>query len=81
MGELAEITCEYYKPCGFRCDYNDGSYDRAFGYSMSSELVSVSLSEAARAPAREKMLVMVRLKRKLAAMDVPVEKIERLTAF
>ena len=81
LEELVEIACEYYKPTGYRYDYNDGCYDRASGYSMSSESVSVSLSEAARAPAREKMLGMVRLKEKLAAMDVPTEKIEKLTAF
>jgi len=81
LGELVDIACEYYKPSGFRYDYNDGCYDRNSGYSMSSESVSVSLSEAARAPVREKMLGMVRLKEKLHAMNVPAEKIERLTAF
>ena len=81
LAELVEIACEYYEPTGYRYDYNDGCYDRSSGYSMSSESVSVSLSEAARAPAREKMLGMVRLKEKLAAMDVPAEKIEKLTAF
>ncbi len=81
LGELVDIVCEYYKPSGFRYDYNDGCYDRNSGYSMSSESVSVSLSEAARAPVREKMLGMVRLKEKLHAMNVPAEKIERLTAF
>lgn len=81
LGELVEIACEYYKPNGFRYDYNDGCYDRSSGYSMSSESVSVSLTEAARAPVREKMLGMVRLKSKLAAMETVAEKIERLTAF
>jgi hypothetical protein len=81
LGELVEIACEYYKPNGFRYDYNDGCYDRASGYSMSSESVSVSLSDAARAPARQKMLGMIRLKEKLARIDVPAEKIEKLTAF
>ena len=81
LGELVEIACEYYKPGGFRYDYNDGCYDRSSGYSMSNESVSVSLSEAARVPVREKMLGMVRLKIKLAAMELEREKIERLTAF
>ena len=81
LGELVEIACEYYKPTGFRYDYNDGCYDRASGYSMSSESVSVSLQESARVPTREKMLGMVRLKVKLAAMEIAAEKIERLTAF
>jgi len=81
LGELVDIACEYYKPSGFRYDYNDGNYDRSSGYSMSSESVSVSLSEAARAPVREKMLGMVRLKSKLVAMEIEREKIERLTAF
>lgn len=81
LEELVEIACEYYKPTGFRYDYNDGCYDRASGYSMSCESVSVSLLEAARAPTREKMLGMVRLKKKLAAMDVSTEKIKKLTAF
>ena len=81
LGDLVEIACEYYKPLGFRYDYNDGCYDRSSGYSVSSESVSVSLSEAARAPVREKMLGMVRLKSKLVAMEIEREKIERLTAF
>ncbi len=81
LGELVEIACEYYKPSGFRYDYNDGCYDRSSGYSMSNESVSVSLSEAARTPVREKMLGMVRLKSKLAVMETAAEKIERLTAF
>lgn len=81
LEELVEIACEFYKPSGLRYDYNDGCYDRSSGYSMSSESVSVSLAEAARAPAREKMLGMVRLKSKLAAMEIEREKIERLTAF
>lgn len=81
LGELAEIACEYYKPSGFRYDYNDGCYDRMSGYSMSSESISVSLAEAARAPVREKMLGNIRLREKLAAMEIETEKIERLTAF
>jgi hypothetical protein len=81
LGELVEIACEYYKPCGFRYDYNDGCYDRNSGYSMSSESVSVSLTEAARAPVREKMLANVRLREKLARMEIETEKVERLTAF
>lgn len=81
LGELVEIACEYYKPSGFCYDYNDGCYDRASGYSMSSESVSVSLQESARAPVREKMLANIRLRDKLAAMITDAEKIERLTAF
>jgi len=81
LGELVEIACEYYKPGGFRYDYNDGYYDRSSGYSMSNESVSVSLAEAARVPVREKMLGMVRLREKLTAMEIASEEIERLTAF
>lgn len=81
LGELVEIACEYYKPTGFHYDYNDGCYDRMSGYSMSSESISISLAESARAPSREKMLGMIELRKKLAAMDTPGEKIERLTAF
>ncbi len=81
LGELVEIACEFYKPTGFRYDYNDGCYDRYSGYSTSSESVSVSLSEAARAPVREKMLANVRLREKLVQMEIVAEKIERLTAF
>jgi len=81
LGELVEIACEYYQPGGFRYDYNDGCYDRSSGYSMSSESISVSLSEAARAPVREKMLANVRLREKLVQMDVEEKKIKRLTAF
>ncbi|MBA3785907.1 MAG: hypothetical protein H0X15_10295 [Acidobacteria bacterium] len=81
LGELVEIACEYFKPTGFRYDYNDGCYDRSSGYSMSSESVSVSLRESSNAPAREKMLGMVQLKEKLAAMEVPAETIDKLTAF
>lgn len=81
LGELVEIACEFYKPTGFRYDYNDGCYDRMSGYCMSSESVSVSLLDAARVPAREKMLANVRLREKLAAMDIAADKIERLTAF
>lgn len=81
LGELVGIACEYYKPTGFRYDYNDGCYDRSSGYSMSSESVSVSLTEAARAPTREKMLGMVRLREKLARMEIQAEKIEELTPF
>ncbi len=81
LGELVEIACEYYKPSGFRYDYNDGCYDRASGYSMSSESISISLAEADRVPTREKMLGMVRLKEKLAAIITDAEKLARLTAF
>lgn len=81
LGELVEIACAHFKPSGFRYDYNDGCYDRYSGYSMSSESVSISLRESANAPAREKMLANVRLKEKLAVMEVAVEVIEKLTAF
>ncbi len=81
LGELVEIACEHFKPSGFRYDYNDGCYDRSSGYSMSSESISVSLSEAARAPVRGKMLANVRLREKLAAMGIAEDKIKRLTAF
>jgi len=81
LGELVDLACEYYKPSGFRYDYNDGCYDRASGYSMSSESISVSLVEAARAPVREIMLANVLLREKLARMEITAEKIERLTAF
>ena len=81
LGELVEIACEYYKPCGFRYDYNDGCYDRASGCSMSSESISVSLAEAARVPVRGKMLGMIRLRENLARMEIAAGKVERLTAF
>ena len=51
------------------------------GYCLESESVSVSLSEAARAPAREKVLANIRLREQLAAMEIKTEKIEQLTAF
>lgn len=81
LGELVEIACEHFKPSGFRYDYNDGCYDRYSGYSMSSESVSVSLRESSNAPAREKMLGRLRLREKLARMEIAGEGIERLTAF
>ncbi len=81
LEELVEIACAHFRPSGFRYDYNDGCYDRYSGYSMSSESVSVSLRESANAPAREKMLGMVRLKERLVQMEVEEEKVERLTAF
>jgi predicted transposase YbfD/YdcC len=81
LGELVEIACEYYKPSGFRYDYNDGCYDRQSGYCLSSESISVSLLDAARAPVREKMLAMIRLREKLIQMEIEEEKIKRLTAF
>ena len=81
LGELVEIACEYFKPSGFRYDYNDGCYDRYSGYSMSSESVSISLLESSKTPAREKMLGMVKLREKLSEMEVPGEMIEKLTAF
>lgn len=81
LNELVEIACEYFKPAGHRYDYNDGCYDRYSGYSISSESISVSLRDAARAPAREKMLGMTRLKKKLAEMNVAEKTIRRLTSF
>lgn len=81
LGELVEIACEYFKPSGFSYHYNDGCYDRMSGYSMSSESISVSLEESARAPAREKMLAMVELRKKLAVIGIGNEKLERLTSF
>lgn len=81
LGELVEIACAHFKPSGFRYDYNDGCYDRYSGYSMSSESVSVSLRESANAPAREKMLAMVRLKEQLVRMEIGDEKIRLLTVF
>jgi hypothetical protein len=81
LGELVEIACEFYKPSGFRYDYNDGCYDRQSGYCLESESISVPLVEAARAPVREKMLARLRLREKLASMEIEEEKIKRLTAF
>lgn len=49
LGELVKIPCNYFKPTGFRYDYNDGCYDRCSGYSMSGESVSTFLREASRA--------------------------------
>lgn len=79
--ELVEIACQYFKPVGHRYDYNDGYYDRYSGYSMSSESINISLKEFAMIPAREKMLGMIELRKKLTAMKVENEKIEGLTSF
>lgn len=79
--ELVEIACQYFKPVGHRYDYNDGYYDRYSGYSMSSESINISLREFAKTPAREKMLGMIELRKKLTLMKVENEKIARLTAF
>lgn len=81
LEKLVEIACKYFKPSGFRYDYNDGCYDRYSGYSMSSESISISLKESFSTPAREKMLGMVKLRKKLAAMEVTNEVIEWLTNF
>ncbi len=81
LGELVEVACEYFRPSGFRYDYNDGCYDRQSGYCLESESISVPLSEAARAPVREKMLGMVRLREKLVQMEIEEERIKRLTVF
>ena len=74
-------ACKYFKPSGFRYDYNDGCYDRFSGYSMSSESVTISLLESSKTPAREKMLGMTKLREKLFEMKVPTETIEKLTTF
>jgi len=81
LGELVEIACKHYQPSGFNYSYNDGCYDRMSGYSMSSETISVPLAEFTRVPSREKMLGMIELRKKLTAMEVENEKIERLTSF
>lgn len=81
LAELVEIACGYFKPSGFSYVYNDGCYDRMSGYSMSSESVSISLEESARAPVRKKMLGMTELRKKLVMMKVSAEKIKELTAF
>ena len=81
LGELVEIACAHYRPSGFRYDYNDRCYHRQSGYCLESESISVPLSEAARAPVREKMLANIRLREKLASREVEEEKIKRLTAF
>ncbi len=70
LGELVEIACAYFRPSGFRYDYNDGCYDRQSGYCLESESISVPLVEAARAPVREKMLGMVRLRERLVQMKI-----------
>jgi hypothetical protein len=81
LAELVEIACGYYKPAGHRYDYNDGCYDRYSGYSMNCESITVSMSESAKTSPREKMLTMIELRKKLAAMEVEIEKIKRLTSF
>lgn len=81
LAELVEIACQYFKPVGHRYDYNDGCYDRYSGYSMSSEAINISLREFARTPAREKMLGMIELRKRLNLMEVENEEIERLTSF
>ena len=81
IGELVEIACKFFKPAGYRYDYNDGWCDRYSGYSMNAESISISLRESHSTPAREKMLGMIKLRRKLAAMDVEKDVVERLTDF
>lgn len=81
LEELVGIACAHFRPSGFRYDYNDGCYDRYSGYSMSSESVSISLLKWATAPAREKMLGVIRLKEKLRTMGVSLDAIEKLAAF
>lgn len=81
LAELVEIACQHFKPVGHRYDYNDGYYDRYSGYSMSSESINISLKEFAKIPAREKMLGMIELRKKLDLMKVENEKIGQLTTF
>lgn len=81
IGELVEIACKFFKPAGHRYDYNDGWCDRYSGYSMNADSISISLKESYSAPARKKMLGMIKLRRKLAAMDVEKDVIERITDF
>ena len=81
LAELVEIACGYYKPARHRYDYNDGCYDRYSGCSMNCESITISLGESAKTPPREKMLAMIELRKKLAAMEVETEKLERLTSF
>lgn len=81
LAELVEIACQYFKPIGHRYDYNDGYYDRYSGYSMSSEAINISMKEFAKTPAREKVLGMIELRKKLSAMKVENEKVKRLTSF
>ena len=81
LGELVEIACKYYKPFGHRYDYNDGWADRYSGHCLSSETISISLKKSSLTPAREKMLGMIRLRKKLAEMNVEGDAVNRLTAF
>ena len=81
LGELVEIACKYYKPVGHRYDYNDGWADRYSGHSMNCESLSISLRESALTPVREKMLGRLRLRKKLAEMNIESDAINRLTAF
>ncbi len=81
LAELVEIACGYFKPAGHSYDYNDGCYDRYSGYSMNCESITISLSDSAKIPPREKMLAMIELRKRLAAMKVETEKIEWLTSF
>lgn len=81
LSELVEIACAYFKPAGHRYDYNDGWSDRYSGYGMNCESINISLKEAYSAPTREKMLGMKLLREKLTWMNVPADKVARLTAF
>lgn len=81
LEELVEIACEHFKPSGYHYDYNDGCGDRYSGYCESPESITLAVKEAARAPTREKMLGMKKLKAELAQMNIEPERIERLTAF
>ena len=81
LSELARIACRYYKPVGYRYDYNDGWNDRYSGYSLNCETLSISLKEFSLIPAREKMIGMITLRRKLAEMDIESDLINRLTEF
>lgn len=81
LAELVEIACQYYQPKGFTYDYNDGCYDRMSGYCMSSDTISISLTEFVCLPVRERMLAMKELRRNLEKMEVAFDRIEQLTAF
>ncbi len=48
---------------------------------MNCESLSISLTESASTSVREKMLGMIRLRKKFAEMDVESDAINRLTAF
>lgn len=81
LTELVRIGCEYFQPVGYYYDYNDGLPDRMSGYCLTADYISLSFAEFASIPSREKMLGMVELRKKLAGMNVPAERIVKLTSF